>query len=207
MPCDVSKRSVAGTVPSSATMEPSTAPDARTDSTDGDGAGCNSGETASASTTIAIRMRRRYTNVRQSAHEIMTASEFRRMAVSMPGAVEGAHMGHADFRAGGKKIFATLNAEETRGMVSLTPEQQAEFLLSHPAMFAPASGAWGLNGATMVELAHADPEVVGEAMTLAWQAKQAATGKPKPPRRSAKASRDGGRRSAKASRSSVKKKR
>jgi len=116
-------------------------------------------------------------------------------------------MGHADFRAGGKKIFATLNAEETRGMVSLTPEQQAEFLLSHPAMFAPASGAWGLNGATMVELAHADPEVVGEAMTLAWQAKQAAVAaKPKSSRRpagavrrSAQASRSRKRRSAEAS--------
>lgn len=91
------------------------------------------------------------------------------MARALDGVVEGAHMGHADFRAGGKKIFATLNADETRGMVSLTPAQQREFLRDYPEMFVPANGSWGLQGATMVELARADAEPVGEAMTLAWQ--------------------------------------
>jgi hypothetical protein len=37
----------------------------------------------------------------------MTADEFRRLALSFPEVVEGSHMGHADFRVGGK-IFATL---------------------------------------------------------------------------------------------------
>jgi hypothetical protein len=38
----------------------------------------------------------------------------------------------------------------------------------------PAAGAWGRGGATMVQFAAADQEVVGEAMTLAWQAAMAA---------------------------------
>jgi len=83
-------------------------------------------------------------------------------------------MGHPDFRAGGKKIFATLNADETRGMVSLTPEQQREMIREYPEMFVPASGAWGVQGATMVELRQASAEAVGEAMTLAWQRANAA---------------------------------
>ena len=98
----------------------------------------------------------------------MTANDFRRLALGMTGAVEGAHMGHPDFRANGR-IFATLTADGRRGMVSLTPEQQREVLETARSTFEPASGAWGRQGATMVHLDAADPEVVGEAMTLAWR--------------------------------------
>ena len=77
-------------------------------------------------------------------------------------------MGHPDFRAAGK-IFATLHGGDKTGMVKLTPEQQAEFVRSYPEAFAPESGAWGRQGCTRVYLGVANEEVVGEAMTLAWQ--------------------------------------
>ena len=102
----------------------------------------------------------------------MTANAFRRIALGMAGAEERSHMGHPDFRVHGR-IFATLQTAE-RGMVSLTPEQQAQFVADHPAMFEPESGAWGRQGCTRVHLRHADAETVGEAMTLAWQKVQAA---------------------------------
>jgi hypothetical protein len=87
-------------------------------------------------------------------------------------------MGHADFRLHGGRIFATLNADETRGMVALTPEVQKQFVARYPTMFTPASGAWGVSGSTMVELSAADPEAVGEALTSAWQrARDAVTAK------------------------------
>jgi len=98
----------------------------------------------------------------------MTQDTFRRIALGMTGAVEGAHMGHPDFRANGS-IFATLSADGRRGMVWLTPAQQREFVAANRGMFEPASGAWGRQGCTMVALANADEEVVGEAMTLAWR--------------------------------------
>ena len=41
----------------------------------------------------------------------MTPDDFRRIALSQPGAAEGAHMGHADFRVGGR-IFATLGSPD-----------------------------------------------------------------------------------------------
>jgi hypothetical protein len=97
----------------------------------------------------------------------MTAEEFRRIALGLNGATEASHMGHPDFRANGK-IFATLQLGD-RGMVKLSPEQQAQFVARAPAAFAPESGAWGRQGCTRVILTHADPETVGEAMTLAWQ--------------------------------------
>jgi hypothetical protein len=98
----------------------------------------------------------------------MTADDFRRMALGMKGAVESAHMGHPDFRAHGR-IFATLHADFTAGMVALTPDQQRQFISDAPDVFTPESGTWGLQGATRVHLAEADEEMVGEALTLAWQ--------------------------------------
>ena len=78
----------------------------------------------------------------------MTTKDFRRIALGMEGAVEGAHMGHADFRAHGR-IFATIQSPE-RGMVKLTPEQQAAFVAASPEAFVPESGAWGRQGCTRV---------------------------------------------------------
>jgi predicted DNA-binding protein (MmcQ/YjbR family) len=98
----------------------------------------------------------------------MTARDFRHLALGMEGAVEAAHMNHPDFRVNGK-IFATIHADDAQGMVKLTPEQQERFIREHPAMFHLAAGAWGRQGNTMVTFAHATDEVVGEAMTLAWQ--------------------------------------
>ena len=114
------------------------------------------------------------------APAFMTADRFRKMALAMSGAIESAHMNHPDFRVGGR-IFATLSGDAKRGMVSLTPEQQRRFLAEQPGTFEPGPGAWGRGGSTMVRLAQADDEAVGEAMTLAWQGAVA-----KGPTRSAK---------------------
>ena len=109
------------------------------------------------------------------------ADAFRRTALSMPGAVEGAHMGHADFRAGG--IFATLNHDETLGVVMLTPEEQQEFVRAHPSMFAPVKGGWGANGATNVILTEADDTALYESIQAAWRRISAKSAKPRPRKR------------------------
>src|SRR5688572_8137408 len=114
----------------------------------------------------------------------MTPNQFRKIALAFDGAVEASHMNHPDFRADNGKIFATLNEDETRGMASLTPEQQAELIERAPEAFVPAAGAWGRNGSTMIVLAKANQEIVGEALTLAWQSASAKA----PARRAAKAS-------------------
>ena len=99
----------------------------------------------------------------------MTPTQFRRIALGMEGAVEASHMGHPDFRAANGRIFATLNEDHTRGMASLTPEQQADFIARAPETFVPAAGAWGRGGSTMIVLKNADAEIVGDAVTQAWQ--------------------------------------
>jgi len=98
----------------------------------------------------------------------MTPDEFRSLALGLPEAIEGAHMGHADFRVGGK-IFATLGPDEDWGMVKLTPEQQAECVRDEPEVFEPFNGAWGRRGATKVTLAVAQESVVLQALMTAWR--------------------------------------
>ena len=77
-------------------------------------------------------------------------------------------MGHPDFRANGK-IFATLYPDGASGMVKLTPDQQQDFLSVAAEAFSLASGAWGRQGCTTVLLDSVGEDVLGEAMTLAWQ--------------------------------------
>ncbi|HUS11041.1 MAG TPA: MmcQ/YjbR family DNA-binding protein [Pyrinomonadaceae bacterium] len=108
----------------------------------------------------------------------MTPDEFRRLALTMQGAIEGAHMGHPDFRANGK-IFATLYPDGENGMVKLTPEQQQDFMYVDPSAFTPASGAWGRQGCTTVRLDSVAEDQLGEAMTLAWQNTLKSAAKPK----------------------------
>ena len=98
----------------------------------------------------------------------MKPNDFRKIALRMRDAFEGEHMAHPDFRVNGR-IFATLHPDGKQGMVKVTPDQQRNFMHLHPATFTPASGAWGRQGCTMVQLNAVDEETLGEAMTLAWQ--------------------------------------
>ena len=97
----------------------------------------------------------------------MTAAGFRALALSMPEAIEGTHMGHPDFRVGGK-VFATLDAAGLKGVVKLAPEQQAMFMAAEPLVFSPCAGAWGRRGYTNVALKPAKKGAVTQAMELAW---------------------------------------
>jgi hypothetical protein len=99
----------------------------------------------------------------------MTPDDFRELALSFSGAVEGQHMRHPDFRAHGR-IFATLGyPDNTRGMVKLPLPEQKRFVEMHPEAFTPVKGAWGLQGSTSVLLSAAKRDVVAQALDLAWQ--------------------------------------
>jgi hypothetical protein len=97
-----------------------------------------------------------------------SVKDFRRLALSLDGVVESAHMGHPDFRAHGR-IFCTIQHDPQWGGLMLTPEQQQRLLREHPVAFKPAAGAWGAAGSTLVHFASIDEETMGEALTLCWQ--------------------------------------
>ena len=105
----------------------------------------------------------------------MTAADFRRIALSLPGVEEGAHFGNPDFRVGGR-IFATLAlAEKGFGTLLLTPEQQQAMMAdAPPELFVPAAGAWGRNGSTLVRLVSVTEDVLEGALRCAWTLRTAA---------------------------------
>jgi hypothetical protein len=99
----------------------------------------------------------------------MKGADFRRIALSLPGAEESSHMGAPDFRVGGR-IFATLASEKQGyGNLMLTPEVQAAFLEELPEVFVPIAGGWGKMGMTHIRLAAADEEVLAGALRTAWK--------------------------------------
>ena len=99
----------------------------------------------------------------------MNIADFRRIALSLPGAEESSHMGQPDFRVDGR-IFATLaSAKQGYGNLMLTLEQQAAFVAEMPEVFLPIPGGWGRMGVTHIRLAKASEDVLHGALHTAWK--------------------------------------
>jgi hypothetical protein len=97
----------------------------------------------------------------------MTREDFRRLALALPGASENAHVGHPDFRIGGR-VFATLDYPQPGcAMVKLTLDQREMVIAAEPGVFSPVSGGWGRTGATILALATADERTASSALQMA----------------------------------------
>ena len=97
----------------------------------------------------------------------VTAELFRRLALALPGATEGSHQGHPDFRCEAG-VFATLPDPAT-GMVRVPNELQRTLVARAGGAFWPANGAWGRAGCTMLRLGDVDEATLRDALTAAWQ--------------------------------------
>ena len=99
----------------------------------------------------------------------MTPADFRRIALRLPGAEEGSHMGAADFRVGGR-IFATLaHQAQGYGNLMLDPTHQADFVAEAPDLFLPIPGGWGRSGSTHVRLEAVTEDTLYGALYTAWK--------------------------------------
>lgn len=99
---------------------------------------------------------------------MISPDDFRRLALSMPQAIESSHMGTVDFRCG--KIFATLgNPDDAWAMVKLTPDQQEMRVAAEPDVFVPVPGGWGKGGATRLRLSTCDEATALGALLDAWR--------------------------------------
>ena len=101
----------------------------------------------------------------------MKAADFRRLALALPEAVEGSHLGNPDFRLGGKN-YATLSLKrQAYGVLLLAPEEQAGMVEDEPQIFSPVPGGWGKKGSTRVSLAKVTPDILAAALRTAWRRK------------------------------------
>jgi hypothetical protein len=99
----------------------------------------------------------------------VTADAFRRLALSLPEATEGSHMGHADFRVRGK-VFATLGyPDATKAVVRINSAQQDMLSRAEPEAFTPVPGGWGSRGATIITLRKAKKAATLDAPRMAWK--------------------------------------
>lgn len=97
---------------------------------------------------------------------MVTAAQLRKIVLSFADVEEGAHGDHPDFRRQGK-IFAGLTRDEGAATLRLSPEIQAS-IVHDGSPFSAASGAWGRQGWTKVELARVELSVLRELLREAW---------------------------------------
>jgi hypothetical protein len=81
----------------------------------------------------------------------LTSAQVRRLIMSQPKATAAPHMDREAFRAG-RRIFATLRANDGTLNVMLAPDVQAMMCDDSSAVFQPVAGAWGPLGWTQINL-------------------------------------------------------
>lgn len=95
-----------------------------------------------------------------------TVAIARRIALACPEAVEGAHMGHPDFRVGGR-IFMTLWPADRRAVVKLPPADQQALVQMDPDAF--SVGGWAHQGWTSIHLARVNAAQLRLIARAAWR--------------------------------------
>ena len=91
----------------------------------------------------------------------MTPEQLRQFILGLPGVVEGAHHGNADFRVGGK-IAASFEQPGGKLTVKLTLERQAALVSLLDADVIALPGGWAKHGWTTFFIAHAPDALVHE---------------------------------------------
>jgi len=90
----------------------------------------------------------------------------RRIALACPEAVEGAHMGHPDFRVGGK-IFMTLWPADKHAVVKLPVADQQALVQMDPDAF--SLGGWAHQGWTSIRLGRVNTAQLRVIAHAAWR--------------------------------------
>lgn len=93
----------------------------------------------------------------------VTATTFRKLALSLPETTEGSHMGHPDFRVR-DKIFAMLTADETRCAVKCDATSLESLVRTDPDTYRDAWGGRWLGA----DLGRTDEDTIAALLEDAW---------------------------------------
>lgn len=98
---------------------------------------------------------------------MVTIESFRKLALSFSDAVEAPHFEKASFRFK-KKIFATLDINQKRAVLKLSPEDQSVFCDYDSSIFYPVPNKWGKQGWTIMELKKVRKDMCSDAVGQAY---------------------------------------
>lgn len=96
---------------------------------------------------------------------MVTASQFRDIAMALPGTQEKPHFDRRAFRV--HRIFATLAADGLSANLKLSLDEQLLKCEVAPALFEALDNGWGRQGWTLLRLPLANAEDIDAALRLA----------------------------------------
>ena len=101
---------------------------------------------------------------------MITADDFRRIALAFPHAIEKPHFERTSFRVDAPKgkIFATMLMDGASANLMLSRDEQDMLCAADPDVFMPVPNKWGEKGATTLLLANTDEAMVQSGLRLAW---------------------------------------
>lgn len=98
---------------------------------------------------------------------MVTIETFKTLALSLPDAIEEPHFEKTSFRIK-KKIFATIDEKNNRGVFKFNEIDQSVFCASSEIIFYPISNKWGKQGWTFVDLDKVPVEMFQDALLLSY---------------------------------------
>lgn len=99
---------------------------------------------------------------------MITPKEFRELALSFPGTVEGPHFDRTAFRVINKRIYATLHEASGTANLKLSAQDQSAFCSVDEEAVYPVPNKWALHGWTSFELKQVPRELISAALEAAW---------------------------------------
>jgi hypothetical protein len=97
---------------------------------------------------------------------MMTAAEFRDIALSFDGVSEQQHFDRVAFKA--KRIFASIAPDQKTSNLLLSLEDQQLRCTIHATVLSPIPNKWGQRGWTTLNLATADVGLAYSVLHAAW---------------------------------------
>lgn len=99
----------------------------------------------------------------------MTDTEtFKNLALSLPGTEQKPHFERIAFKVVNKRIFATLHEANATANMKLPPADQQVFCDYNQDAIYAVPNKWGLQGWTTFELSKVSPELIAEALYVAY---------------------------------------
>jgi hypothetical protein len=96
-----------------------------------------------------------------------TATDLRRIALSLAGTIEAPHFDRAAFKVA--RIYVTLAADGRTANFKFTPDEQEFKCMLASEAFAGVSGGWGKQGWTTAKLAALSAAELRDALETAWR--------------------------------------